>query len=164
MASKASMKELDRNRVLLNKKISGMVEATKELVSPLRTLNKNQIAAVILLIFERDILMHASKRSTKLDRRLLRKFKAAVEAICPDLAPVLEISRYGDPCMEHSVAYISALAKCDKDGKGEEECPDAWGPGMAEIYCTMEQIKDFQPPMIEVWEGFRDPKPFPWLE
>ncbi len=32
MASKDSKKDLDRNRVLLNKKISGLVEATKELV------------------------------------------------------------------------------------------------------------------------------------
>jgi len=164
MVSKYGKKDLEKFRGLLNEKISGMVEATKELAGPLNTLNKNQIAAVTFLVLERDLLMHASRKSTMLDEDLLHKFKVAVESICPDFEPILEISRFQDPCMEHEFAYVSALAKCEEEGRKEEECHEAWGPGAAAVYCAMGIINDIQGLMTKIWERFGSPGPFPWPE
>lgn len=163
MASKYGKKgDFRTDRESLKKEISGMVKATKELTGPLKTLDKDQIAAVTFLVLERDILMRASRKSAGLDEDLILSFKAAVESICPDFEPILELSRFKDPCMEHEVAYVSALAKCEKDGRDEDECHEAWGPGAAAVLCTMKQIEDMKGHMIDIWEGFRGPRPFPW--
>jgi len=162
MVSTYSKKDLEKFRGLLNEKISGMVEATKELAGPLNTLNKNQIAAVTFLVLERGILMSASRKSAGLDEGLLLGFKDAVKSICPDLEPILELSRFKDPCMEHQMAYVSALAKCKEEGKDEDDCPEAWGPGAAAINCEMEKINDMQGLINKMWERLGGPKPTPW--
>ena len=45
--------------ISLGKEVKAMVGATKEMLKPLRTLDKGQVAAVNLLILERDALMGA---------------------------------------------------------------------------------------------------------
>ncbi|MCW4048417.1 MAG: hypothetical protein NWE89_01640 [Candidatus Bathyarchaeota archaeon] len=156
---KRKLREL---RVSLSKEIKAMVSATEAMVKPLKTLDKRQIAAVNLFILERDALMGALMEAGKLDAGLVREFSNAVVSICPDLEPVVVGSRFADPCMDHHVAYATAMARCEEDGKSEDECDDAIGPGAAAVMCEMDQLLEIKRVMEDLWIKIPEPRPFPW--
>ena len=135
---KEGRQKLLEARKSLEKNLSQVVGATSKLLEPLKGLSDEQRDAVVMLGLLVDVIALAKRPTTRLSEGVLMQFKEQVDGICP---PLGEVTISKDPCFESTVSYLTALKKCDDEGKSEDECPDAWGPGGAAVMCTMEKIE-----------------------
>lgn len=156
---KEGRQKLLEARKSLEKSLKQVVGATSKLLEPLKGLNDEQRDAVVMLGLMVDVIALAKRPTAKLSEGVLMQFKDQVDGICP---PLGEVSISKDPCLDATTSYLSALKKCQDDGKSEAECSDAWGPGGTAVMCTMEKIETVKHE-IEVLLGRQvPPKPIPW--
>jgi len=156
---KEGRQKLLEARKSLEKNLNQVIGATSKLLEPLKGLSDEQRDAVVMLGLLVDVIALAKRPTARLSEGILMQFKEQVDGICPPLGKVA-ISK--DPCFESTVSYLTALKKCDDEGKSEDECPEAWGPGGAAVMCTMEKIETAKRE-IEVLLGRQvPPKPIPW--
>ena len=149
---------LDAGRSL-EKSVSQLVGATSRLLEPLTNLNDEQRDAVVML----GLLMHgfalAKRPPTKMSENTLARFKKELDAICP---PLGEVAISKEPCFEATVSYVSALKKCEDEGRSEEECFEAWGPGAQAVMCAMKMIEELKVEIGTLLGRQTPPKPIPW--
>ena len=159
MMEKERKQELFEARKSLEKILGQVVGATGKLLEPLRKLSDEQRDAVVILgLIMRGIVL-AKRPTTKMSEDILIQLKEEVDGICPPLGGVA-ISK--DPCFEASVSYVSALKECEDEGRDEDECPDAWGPGYAAVMCTMKMIEEMKREIGTLLNRQKPPKPIPW--
>jgi hypothetical protein len=138
----------DKERLLgarksLERSVSQVVGATSRLLEPLRDLNDEQRDAVVMLGLLMQGIALAKRPPTMLNEDILARFKEELDAICP---PLGEVTISMDPCFEATVSYASALKRCEDEDEGrrEEECFEAWGPGAQAVMCTMKMIEEMK--------------------
>jgi hypothetical protein len=142
--------------------LASLVAATPKIVAELKDLNPRQRAAVLSLV----VLTNAAvgyERTTPLakqaiSRRVLEQVAGLVSR--PPAASAMLSVMQG--CLSYSIAYASAMAACHKEGKREEDCPDAWGPAGQEISCMMKTIDSMKGFIGGLFGPLPGPKPFPY--
>ncbi len=150
---------LTSSRSSLEKSVSQLVGATRSLLEPLRDLNDEQRDAVIMLGLLMQGIALAKRPPARMSQDILAHFKAELDAICPPLGG-LAISE--DPCFEATVSYVSALTKCQDEGRREEQCFEAWGPGAEAVMCTMKMMEAMKTEIGTMLGRQKPPKPTPW--
>jgi len=156
---KKSKQELENARKKLANELDKFVKASRNLLEPLKGLNDTQIAALVTLGYSMRVIMLAGRPTAKVDKVILSRFKEVVDEVCPPLGNVA-ISK--DPCFEATVSYLSALKKCEDDGRDEDECFEAWGPGGQAVMCTMKELENMRGQLADIFGRLKPPRPFPW--
>jgi hypothetical protein len=131
------------------------------IAAPLARLTPEQKASVAALLI--------ATRVTTEDQLLHPKGGGALQAIWPDLQdicpPLKSVSFSRGGCLDAEIAYASAMAKCEKDGKRPDQCEIEAAPeAAAAMDC---QLKAFQalPGIIHGLPGRAwPPRPFPWTD
>ncbi len=109
----------------LNREAQLLQAASKNLAERLKKMNNEDQATVATLIVMMEATMSLDGNSLSLQKETAARI---VENIRPASAVV---ARVWDPrsiiggCFDESVAYASAMAKCEKNGKKESECDEA---------------------------------------
>ena len=156
---KERRQELFEARKSLEKILSQVAGATGKLLETLKELSDEQRDAVVILGMITQGIALAKRPQTNMSENILIQLKEEIDGICPPLGK-LAISK--DPCFEATVSYVSALKKCEDEGRDEDECYDAWGPGYAAVMCTMKMIEEMKREIGTLLNGQRPPKPIPW--
>ena len=156
---KKDVKRLKIAREKLAKQLNGLIKASEKLLEPLKDLDEEQTAALVALVYSTRLIMFAGRPAAKLDKRILARFKRAVDEICPPLGTI-SVSR--DPCFEASVQYVQALKKCEDEGRSEEECFEAGRYGAQAVGCTMEELEEMRGKLRDMFGRIKPPRPLPW--
>jgi len=156
---KGRKKELEDARKKLANELDKFVKVSRNLLEPLKELNEYQIAALVTLGYSMRVIMLAGRPATKIPEGILARFKEVVDEVCPPLGKLV-IPK--DPCFEATVSYLSALAKCDAEGRTEDECWEAWGPGFQAVTCIMEELEEMRGKLADIFGRLKPPRPFPW--
>lgn len=158
------MEKEDRNKLQeargsLAQSIDQIVNATPQFLEPLKDLSADQKGAVVILGMLVQSIALAKRPHTKVSEISLATFQREVDGICP---PLGKIAIAEDPCFDATVSYISALKDCEDEGRDEEDCPEAWGPGAQAVMCAMEKINEMKRGIGELLGRQDPPKPIPW--
>ncbi len=156
---KEGRQELLDARKSLEESLNQVVGATSKLLEPLKGLSDEQRDAVVMLGLMMQGVALAKRPPAKMSEDILVQFKEELDGICPPLGKVA-ISK--DPCFEATVSYLSALKKCEDEGRNEDECPDAWGPGGMAVMCTMKMLEEMKTEIGALLRRQKPPKPIPW--
>jgi hypothetical protein len=124
---------------------------------PLRTLNEDQMASVAALL----VMTRAVAQSEQLGSSVLGEAVwGGLTGICPPL-PEGDL-RLGS-CMDEHIAYASAMARCEEDGKTEQECDrETAGEMQATVMCEMGRIEELRQAIGRIPGRRWPPGPFPW--
>ena len=152
--------KLEGFRDKLTKKINQWVNVIPNLLEPLKDLKENQMAAVVALGFLTRWFMVANAPAVKLGADIVARFKTEIDTVCPDFSKVLT----RDPCFEAEIEYATAMSKCKEEGRDEDECHEAWGPGARAVQCTMEELEILGQKIKDIYRRLTPPRPIPWPE
>jgi hypothetical protein len=152
---------LEKKKDELVKVLDQLVESSSEILKPLKNLDGLQIAALTTFGYLMRISMIAGRPVINIDSGSIGHLSKVIDEICPPMGKI-DISM--DPCLEASIAYASAMAKCEDEGIDESECYDAYGPAGQSIACAMKEIEDLKNQLKDIFKGLEPPKPFPWPE
>lgn len=158
------MKKEERQKLLkarksLEQSLKQVAVATGKLLEPLRGLSDEQRDSVVMLGLIMQGIALAKRPQAKMSEDILVQFKHEIDGICP---PLGEVSISKDPCFEATVSYLSALKECEDEGRNEDDCPKAWGPGYQAVVCTMKMIEEMKREIGIRLGRQRPPKPIPW--
>jgi hypothetical protein len=156
---KESKEQLLRARQSLEKSLIQVVDATGKLLEPLKALEDGQRDAVVMLGLLLQGMALAKRPPVRMRADIPARFKEELDAICPPLGTVA-VSK--DLCFEATVSYVSALATCENEGKDEDGCPEAWGPGAQSVMCVMEAIEEMKAEIGALLGKQKTPGPIPW--
>ena len=156
---KGDREQLVSARKALAESLDQVVAAVGDFLAPLRKLTGEQRDAVVMLGLLMQSINLAKRPPAMTSQQVLTQFKEEIDKVCPPLGEVV-ISK--DPCFEASVAYVSALTKCEDEGKSEAECFDSWGPGAQSVMCAMQAIDDLKTEIGEILGRQSPPRPSPW--
>ncbi len=156
---KEGRQELLEARKSLEKNLNQVVDATSQLLEPLKGLSDEQRDAVVILGLMMQAIALAKRPPAKMSEDILVQFKEKIDEICP---PLGKVAITKDPCFESTVSYLSALKKCQDEGLNEEECPDAWGYGGAAVMCAMKMVEEMKIEIGAMLGKQKPPKPIPW--
>jgi hypothetical protein len=154
---KESKQKLDNARKKLSANLSRFVDASRKLLKPLKSLNDAQIAALFTLGYSMKIIMLVERPTTKIDKAIISRFKVIMDEICPSLGDIV-ISK--DPCFESTLAYVSALGKCDKEGRSEDQCREAWQPGAESVNCAIRELENMRKQLKDIMDGIEPWEPW----
>jgi hypothetical protein len=154
-------KELENARQKLANELDKLVKVSENLLAPLKAVNENQMAALVMLGFSVRLILLAGRPTANLDQRILEDFKVVIDDICP---PLGEVAISKDPCFETSISYASALQQCQNEDppRDEDECFEAWGPGAQAVMCTMRELEEMRGRLEDIFGRLKPPRPFPW--
>jgi hypothetical protein len=148
-------------RKKLEKRLTYFVGSTEYLLESLKNLNDEQIAAVVAFGYLMQCITQAKSPVVKLGDDSVVRFEKELAGVSPNLARARAgVSIFND-CFDYDVAYATAMKKCEDEGKREDECRDAHGPGAAAIYCRMEKLEEVQGILHDLFDKLKPPKPFP---
>ena len=154
-----------RKRQRVRDGVARLVKASGQLLEPLRGLNEEQVASSVILSVLTMGVMKARSSSVNLGDEPVRQLEVELGNISPGLSPVVDIERsFVFSSLDESVACATALARCDADGRSEEECGEAWGPCSEESLCIMRALEGLRGRISEILGGLRPPRPFPGPE
>ena len=149
------MKDLQDKKQNLEKELNYIVDLTSHLKKSLSQLDENQIAAVSILLWQIQIVSQGSRVLGKQGNMIMTRFNSELDKICPD-PPKVELT--GDPCFDASVAYVSAVQKCENEGTEEEKCYDAHGYMGTLMDCAMAKVEDLQGILGKIGDDLGLPK------
>jgi hypothetical protein len=158
------MERTDREKLLdarksLERSAAQVIGATGKLLEPLKDLTDAQQNAVVMLGRLIQGVALLKRPSVKMKEEILVQFRDELDEICPPLGK-MAISK--DPCFEATVAYASALVKCEAQGVGEDDCLEAWGPLSQAVRCAMRAIEEMKAEFETMLGGQYPPRPIPW--
>lgn len=156
---KGDMNKLQEAREAIAESVDQLIKATPQLLKPLEDLSPMQKDAVAILGMLIQSIALAKRPHTKISESDLNVFKEEVDGICPPLG-AFTISE--DPCFSATVDYLSALMKCEDEGRDEEECFEAFGPGAQAVMCAMEKIEEMKHEIGGLLGRQDPPGPIPW--
>jgi len=156
---KGDFAELQKARKAIDESFDQLIKATPQLLKPLDDLSPMQKDAVAILGMLVQSIGLAKRPHTKISDASMNVFKEVVDEICPPLGAIT-ISE--DPCFNATVDYLTALKECQDEGKDEEDCPDAWGPGGQAVMCAMEKIEEMKHEIGGLLGRQEPPSPIPW--
>jgi len=157
---KEKRKRAEQARMELRKKLVPMIKATSYLLQPLKSLNEEQVAAVVTLSLLTQGVTGAARVLPKSGKDIVASFKKELVEICPEFGRSIR----SDPCFDAEVAYVSALRKCEDEGRGESECPEAYGWMGALVQCDMKKLENLKGIIKDIRGELKPPKPTPWPE
>jgi len=163
---KEKIEKLAEARKKVKGQLEQLVEATGYLLEPLKSLNEEQIAAVVTLGYLIQGVKVANYTAIKIGEDIILRFEKELSKVSPSLSDLaLDIGRITDrPCFDFEVAYLGALSKCEKEGQDEAHCPEAIEPGANLAICTMKYIEKLKGRIAEILRGLKQPRPKPWPE
>jgi hypothetical protein len=83
-----------------------------------------------------------------------------LQDICPPLRSV-SFARGG--CLDAEIAYASAMARCNADGKSAAECDRETAPELAAaVACQLEAVQQLPRVIGRIPGRTWPPRPFPW--
>ncbi len=166
---KASQETIDKANavkkeaaVKLDKNLRQMALATKQIAAPLKALTAEEMASVVSLIMVSNNLAAARAGGIEFEKEIREIFVAELVAISPGLGRAVDPTVHRGGCWDQSIAYVSALVSCEKEGTSEEDCWEANGALGALMACEMREIGKLKEEIKDIWGGFHPPKPGPW--
>ncbi|MFW9855004.1 MAG: hypothetical protein ACFFFG_08075 [Candidatus Thorarchaeota archaeon] len=158
---KTTRQELKQARQKLANELDEFVKASRSLLEPLKELNETQIAAIVTLGYSMRVIFLAGRPTANLSQEILTDFKEVIDETCP---PLGKVSLAKDPCLEATISYVAALAKCEAEDppRSEEECFEAWGAGAEAVMCTMKELEEMKERLADIFGRLRPPRPIPW--
>lgn len=131
-------------------------QALKSVGEPLKRLSPEQQASVAALVLMTRVATEQQFARSK----LLQGLWTDVPDFCPALRSV-SFSRGG--CLDAEIAYASAMAKCEADGKSEDECDRQTAPELAAtVSCQMRELQALAGIIHGIPGRAWPPGPFPW--
>ena len=103
-----SMHAVAKNASHLAKKLSVLDQKSKDLIVGL--LSFNQLIAV------------AERSEIKPEAQVVSEFYRSVEALSPAVFKRANFRALSYACMDESIAYASAMARCEEDGTPQDQC------------------------------------------
>ena len=155
-----SRKGIERARTLFGKSLQQLASSSSELLKPLHTLNETQMVSVQILVHLIHVSLLAKRPQFATNPDTLKVLFRAFDDVCPGLGKDFVASK--DPCFDASVAYASALAKCEEDGRDDDDCFETWGPAAESINCAMAEIEEMSGRITGLLKGLEPPWPIPW--
>ena len=159
---KEGKEKLEGARKKLEKQLQQLVRATAELLKPLKSLKEEQIAAIVTLGYLVQGIMQVKSSVAKLGDAMVVRFEKALAAVSPGLAHAVRHTDIFAGCFAQDLEYATAMAKCEKDERDEDECWEAWGAGA--VMCRMEKLNELGKYVEDILGGLKPPKPSPWPE
>jgi hypothetical protein len=137
-----------------------LAQSVAYLGQPLQSLSEQQQASIAALLILTRVTAQAEAVRPADAKGALEAVWGRMADVCP---PVRSVSFSRGGCLDQSIAYAGAMARCLKEGKSESECEKLSAPeGAAEIACVMRQLEGLQG-VIGGLPGRRwPPAPFPW--
>lgn len=157
---KEKREKAEQARKELRGKLELMIRATSQLLEPLKKLDKEQVAAVVTLSLLTQGVVGTARVLPKAGKDIVARFKKELVGISPEFGRVIQ----SDRCFDTEVAYVSALKKCDDEGRGEDQCWEAYGSLDSLAYCAMKKIEESKRIIEEMRLDLKPPKPTPWPE
>lgn len=158
-ATDADRAEYERSVAAVDSTAEAAIASVGHIAGPLRTLNPEQQASLAALLAVTREVAQASVVLGERGDRLTTALRAELQDICPPMRQMPPSAG----CLDADVAYMSALAECDRDGRDESECPAAWEAGAASFECHLRAFETLVA-AIRVLPGRRwPPQPFPWM-
>lgn len=164
MEEKEAREKLEQARGELRKELKLWVEATGSLLEPLKTLNEDQVVAAVSLSLMFQSVAQATLSSTELRKEIAARFKDELTTVSAGLSRLaddkaLRISR---AISDAELDCVSALKKCEDEGRKESECWESWGPCARAIYEVMKELEGMRGWIGDLLGGLRPPRPIPW--
>jgi hypothetical protein len=164
--SKEELRKVEQEREKLSLTLQTILESSRYLLKPLESLTPQQKSCIALLLRLDAVARLARRPEYHTDDSYFRAYYAALDGMLPASS---KARSGGDPCLEYSIAYASALASCGEDqrptGPGprdEDECFEAWGPMAQSIACTMAQLEGLKHDIGDLFQHLTPPIPPPW--
>lgn len=157
---KEKRRRAEQARKKLREKLEPMIKATSYLLEPLKTLNEEQVAAVVTLSLLTQGVTGAARALPKSGKDVVASFKKELVGICPELQRGIR----SDPCFDLEITYLSALKKCEDEGRREDECWEAYGWEDALVHCYMKKLENSKGTIRDILSKLKPPKPTPWPE
>jgi len=157
---KEKRKRAEQARKELIGKLEPMIKATSYLLEPLKSLSEEQVAAVVTLSLLTQGVMSAARMLPKSKKDIVGRFTKELVGICPEF----QRSIRSDPCFDAEVSYVSALKKCQDEGRGEDDCLEAHGWMSALASCGMKELEKSKGIITDIRRGLKPPRPTPWPE
>ncbi|UCD16452.1 MAG: hypothetical protein JSV44_08270 [Candidatus Zixiibacteriota bacterium] len=148
----------------LEHELQVFAQATKEIMAPLQGLDEKEMAAVAALLVMRENMASMQAMDTELKDGFVKAVNSQLVVVSPSLAYTAGRASIHGACLDESIAYASALANCEKEGKEEDECPQAWVAGAAEIDCVMKALEGSRGFIVEIFGDLEPPLPIPGLD
>jgi hypothetical protein len=131
-------------------------QALKSVGEPLKRLTPEQQASVAALV----LMTRVATEQQFARGKLLQGLWTDIPEFCPPLRSV-SFSRGG--CLDAEIAYASAMAKCEADGKSEDACEQQAAPeAAAAVSCWMREIQALAGIIHQIPGRAWPPGPFPW--
>jgi hypothetical protein len=137
-----------------------LAQSVPYLGAPLKTLNKQQQASVAALL----ILVRTAAEEQTLRPSSSRGPLATIWAELPEICPPLRSASFsrGD-CFDAELAYASAMASCQREGKSDDECELLASPeAAAALSCKMKTLEKLAGIIGALPGRVWPPRPFPW--
>lgn len=152
--------KLAKDRQVFEKKVLEVVNATGKLLAPLKNLNEAQLDAVtVLCMFVRTAMLFklpALRLGDSIFEGFSREFASVYNPIRDHLA------EFKMACIEHQIAYATAMTTCRKEGIKEEDCWEADSAHAAAMYCALEQMELMKEAIRDILKTHSPPLPDPW--
>jgi len=157
---KEKRKRAEQARKELRKKLEPMIKATSYLLEPLKSLNEEQVAAAVTLSLLTQGVTGAARVLPKSGKDIVASFKKELVGVCLEFGRVIR----SDPCFDAEVAYVSALKKCEDEGRSEGDCWEAHGQMGTLAQCGMKKLEKLKGIIEDIRGGLKPSKPTPWPE
>lgn len=136
-------------------------ESVARLAAPLARLDEEQKASVAGLLLAARIATLGEASATPVGRALSERFWTEMSKLLPPTPSSAETVHRS--CLEESIAYASAMARCRSQDRSDDECERRAAPeAAAEMQCKLEQMKKLGGVIGGLPGSPTPPGPFPW--
>lgn len=140
-----------------------MVQSLAYIGEPLKDLTDEQMASVAALLAMTRVAAQSEGLEAVASASLSEGFWVELPEICPPMPEVIQLKLGG--CLGEELAYATAMARCEDEGKSEDECEREAAPELsAAVMCRMRQIEEMRGIIGRIPGRRWPPDPFPWPE
>lgn len=126
--------------------IESLVSGGRELIQRLEGLAREEKDIVVALMAVSHFVGVYARSRARPNPKIVTDFYHNVGALSPEISRRLDLRSIVLACLDQSIAYATAMAKCLEDeSKTEDECErENWPEAAAEIACVMKELEELK--------------------
>ena len=143
--------------------VRSLLSITADMVKRLQSLPDDDKQAVVATVALSQIVAAYAHSRTRPDETIVAGFYEAFGALSPGISGRIDSRSIVFACLDESIAYASAMARClEDDNKSEVQCDkESASAASAELLCMMGQIEALKGVLGNIFEFKFPPGPQP---